>query len=113
MYRLDTGFSKVDVHIENIDFRFCVSFLLEIQFNSVQFVFIFREIPLVYHNTILIMTHMAITLKEVEDIPQTISAKFQQYLPDASAEIEILLINQLACLLISSLVGENLLFSNQ
>ena len=59
---------------------------------------------MVSHNTILTLGHMAITLKNVQHTQQSILARFQQRLGDPPSPLDILIINQIGCMLISSLV---------
>ncbi len=64
----------------------------------------FRQTSLVSHNTILTLGHMAIALKNVQHTQQSILARFQQRLGDPPSPLDILIINQIGCMLISSLV---------
>lgn len=64
----------------------------------------FRQTSLVSHNTILTLGHMAIALKDVQHTQQSILARFQQRLGDPPSPLDILIINQIGCMLISSLV---------
>ncbi|CAF2142912.1 unnamed protein product, partial [Rotaria magnacalcarata] len=61
------------------------------------------QTSLVCHNTILTLGHMAITLKDVQHTQQSILARFQQRLGDPPSPLDILIINQIGCMLISSL----------
>jgi len=63
-----------------------------------------RQASLVSHNTILTLGHMAITLKEVQHTQQAILARFQQRLGEPPSPLDILIINQIGCMLISNLV---------
>ena len=65
----------------------------------------FRQSSLVSHNTILTLGHMAIALKDVQHTQQSILARFQQRLGDPPSPLDILIINQIGCMLISSLVS--------
>jgi phosphatidylinositol 4-kinase len=47
---------------------------------------------------------MAIALKDVQHTQQSILARFQQRLGDPPSPLDILIINQIGCMLISSLV---------
>ncbi len=69
----------------------------------------FRQTTLVSHNTILTLGHMAIALKDIQHTQQSILARFQQRLGDPPSPLDILIINQIGCMLISSLVS-NLVF---
>ncbi len=59
---------------------------------------------MVSHNTILTLGHMSIALKDVQHTQQSILARFQQRLGDPPSPLDILIINQIGCMLISSLV---------
>jgi hypothetical protein len=48
---------------------------------------------------------MAIALKDVQHTQQSILARFQQRLGDPPSPLDILIINQIGCMLISSLVS--------
>jgi hypothetical protein len=48
---------------------------------------------------------MAVTLKDVQHTQQSILARFQQRLGDPPSPLDILIINQIGCMLISSLVS--------
>jgi len=48
---------------------------------------------------------MAITLKEVQHTQQAILARFQQRLGEPPSPLDILIINQIGCMLISNLVS--------
>ncbi|CAF4139791.1 unnamed protein product [Rotaria sp. Silwood2] len=61
------------------------------------------QTSLVSHNTILTLGHMAIALKDVQHTQQSILARFQQRLGDPPSPLDILIINQIGCMLISSL----------
>jgi phosphatidylinositol 4-kinase len=65
---------------------------------------------LVSHNTILTLGHMAVALKDVQHTQQSILARFQQRLGDPPSPLDILIINQIGCMLISSLVSNFILF---
>jgi fluoride ion exporter CrcB/FEX len=52
---------------------------------------------------------MAIALKDVQHTQQSILARFQQRLGDPPSPLDILIINQIGCMLISSLVSNYLL----
>jgi phosphatidylinositol 4-kinase len=52
---------------------------------------------------------MAIALKDIQHTQQSILARFQQRLGDPPSPLDILIINQIGCMLISSLVS-NLVF---
>jgi len=67
--------------------------------------YLFRQASLVSHNTILTLGHMAIALKDVQHTQQAILARFQQRLGDPPSPLDILIINQIGCMLISSLVS--------
>ncbi|CAF2620802.1 unnamed protein product [Rotaria sp. Silwood2] len=62
-----------------------------------------KQTSLVCHNTILTLGHMAIALKDVQHTQQSILARFQQRLGDPPSPLDILIINQIGCMLISSL----------
>ncbi|CAF0765748.1 unnamed protein product [Adineta ricciae] len=62
-----------------------------------------KQTSLVSHNTILALSHMAVTLKDVQHTQQAILARFQQRLGDPPSPLDILIINQIGCMLISSL----------
>jgi phosphatidylinositol 4-kinase len=47
---------------------------------------------------------MAIALKDVQHTQQSVLARFQQRLGDPPSPLDILIINQIGCMLISSLV---------
>jgi phosphatidylinositol 4-kinase len=47
---------------------------------------------------------MAIALKDVQHTQQSILSRFQQRLGDPPSPLDILIINQIGCMLISSLV---------
>jgi hypothetical protein len=51
---------------------------------------------------------MAIALKDVQHTQQSILARFQQRLGDPPSPLDILIINQIGCMLITSLVRSNL-----
>ncbi|CAF4922492.1 unnamed protein product, partial [Rotaria sp. Silwood1] len=61
------------------------------------------QTSLVSHNTILTLGHMAIALKDVQHTQPLILARFQQRLGDPPSPLDILIINQIGCMLISSL----------
>ncbi|CAF0893475.1 unnamed protein product [Adineta steineri] len=61
------------------------------------------QTSLVSHNTILTLGHMAIALKDVEHTQQSILARFQQRIGDPPSPLDILIINQIGSMLISSL----------
>ncbi|CAF4219354.1 unnamed protein product [Rotaria socialis] len=61
------------------------------------------QTSLVAHNAILTLGHMAIALKDVQHTQQSILARFQQRLGDPPSPLDILIINQIGCMLISSL----------
>ncbi|CAF1029135.1 unnamed protein product [Rotaria sordida] len=61
------------------------------------------QASLVSHNTILTLGHMSIALKDVQHTQQSILARFQQRLGDPPSPLDILIINQIGCMLISSL----------
>jgi phosphatidylinositol 4-kinase len=54
---------------------------------------------------------MAVTLKDVQHTQQSILSRFQQRLGDPPSPLDILIINQIGCMLISSLVSHDILFS--
>ncbi|CAF1456162.1 unnamed protein product, partial [Adineta steineri] len=62
-----------------------------------------KQTSLVSHNTILTLGHMAVALKDVQHTQQSILARFQQRLGDPPSPLDILIINQIGCMLISSL----------
>ncbi|CAF3354648.1 unnamed protein product [Rotaria socialis] len=62
-----------------------------------------KQTSLVAHNAILTLGHMAIALKDVQHTQQSILARFQQRLGDPPSPLDILIINQIGCMLISSL----------
>ena len=66
--------------------------------------FSFRQTSLVSHNAILTLGHMAIVLKDAQQTQQSVLARFQQRLGDPPSPLDILIINQIGCMLISSLV---------
>ncbi len=59
---------------------------------------------MVSHNTILTLGHMAVALKDVQHTQQSILARLQQRLGDPPSPLDILIINQIGCMLLSSLV---------
>ncbi|CAF0823433.1 unnamed protein product [Adineta ricciae] len=58
---------------------------------------------LVSHNTVLTLGHMAVALKNVQHTQQSILARFQQRIGDPPSPLDILIINQIGCMLITSL----------
>lgn len=50
---------------------------------------------------------MAIVLKDAQHTQQSVLARFQQRLGDPPSPLDILIINQIGCMLISNLVGNN------
>ena len=50
---------------------------------------------------------MALTLNHNESIQQSILARFQQRLGDPSSPLDILIINQIGCMLIFKLVSKS------
>ncbi|CAF3629224.1 unnamed protein product, partial [Didymodactylos carnosus] len=67
------------------------------------FVEVEGQTSLVSHNTILTLGHMSIALKDVQHTQQSILARFQQRLGDPPSPLDILIINQIGCMLISNL----------
>ncbi|CAF1275685.1 unnamed protein product, partial [Didymodactylos carnosus] len=63
------------------------------------------QTSLVSHNTILTLGHMSIALKDVQQTQQSILARFQQRLGDPPSPLDILIINQIGCMLISTLIS--------
>ncbi|UJR22456.1 hypothetical protein I4U23_025514 [Adineta vaga] len=62
-----------------------------------------KRTSLVSHNTVLTLGHMAIALKNVQQTQQSILARFQQRIGDPPSPLDILIINQIGCMLITSL----------
>jgi hypothetical protein len=56
---------------------------------------------------------MAIALKDVQHTQQSVLARFQQRLGDPPSPLDILIINQIGCMLISNLVRTILLIEKQ
>ena len=67
---------------------------------------LFRRTSLVCHNTIRTLGHMALTLNYNERTQQSILARFQQRLGDPQSPFDILIINQIGCMLIFKLVSK-------
>lgn len=70
----------------------------------------FRRTSLVSHNTVLTLGHMAVALKNVQHTQQSILARFQQRIGDPPSPLDILIINQIGCMLITSLVSSSFAF---